>query len=338
MNSRIMGLLAALTFTVTPATAEDFYKSKTINIVVGATPSGSFDLNARSLARFMGRYIPGAPSIVVQNMPGAASLTAIRYIDSGAPKDGTAIGVFLPGIITLSLVTPDKITLDMKNYTWVGVVTPDNYRVCYGYGPNGVKTWDDLMKRPADKPFTMGTTGKGAANFIDGQVLKEVFGANLKIIMGYPGSTEMRLAVERGELDGDCGGYNSIPRAWINDKRVHNFVRFSESKPSEVPDSAVWVGSFAKTDEQRQLINFLYAAADLGRPFVMSRQVPADRVALIRQAFDATMKDAGFLEDMKKQDQPVQPISGIEAEKILARFFASASPTVVAKARKIYDE
>ena len=228
MTPRTMGLAVALVLSAAPVAAEDFYKGKTVNIVVGSTPSGSFDANARALARHMDRHIPGNPTVVVQNMPGAASLTAIRYIDAGAPKDGRALGVFLPGIITLSLVTPDKITLDMKNYAWVGVVSPDNYRVCYGYGPAGVKTWDDLMQRTADKPYTMGTTGKGAANFIDGQVLKEVLGANLKIIMGYPGSTEMRLSVERGELDGDCGGYNSIPRNWITDKRVHTFVRFSK--------------------------------------------------------------------------------------------------------------
>ena len=338
MTPRILGLAAALVLSAAPVAAEDFYKGKTVNIVVGSTPSGSFDANARALARHMDRHIPGNPTVVVQNMPGAASLTAIRYIDAGAPKDGRALGVFLPGIITLSLVTPDKITLDMKNYAWVGVVSPDNYRVCYGYGPTGVKTWADLMQRTADKPYTMGTTGKGAANFIDGQVLKEVLGANLKIIMGYPGSTEMRLSVERGELDGDCGGYNSIPRNWLAEKRVHTFVRFSQVKPAEVPDEAVWVGSYARTDEQRQLIQFLYAAADLGRPVVMSRQVPEDRIAIMRKAFDATVKDQAFLDDMKKQDQPVQPISGADAEKVLARFFASASPAVVAKARKIYDE
>lgn len=338
MKPRIIGMLAALAIASAPAAADDFYKGKTINIVVGATPSGSFDLNGRSLARHMGRYIPGTPTVVVQNMPGAASLTAIRYIEASAPKDGTALGIFLPGIITLSLVTPDKIKLDMKSYAWVGVVSPDNYRVCYGYGPNGVKSWNDLMNRTADKPFTMGTTGKGAANFIDGQVLKEVFGANLKIIMGYPGSTEMRLAVERNELDGDCGGYNSIPRSWLAEKRVHNFVRFSEKKPAEIPDSAVWVGSFAKTTEQRQLIEFLYATADLGRPVVMSRQVPADRLDLIRRAFDATMKDSAFLEEMKKQDQPVFPVKGEDAEKILERLVKNASPAIIARARKIYDE
>jgi tripartite-type tricarboxylate transporter receptor subunit TctC len=337
MYRRITSVVVLLALSAPPIAAEDFYKGKTVSIVVGSTPSGSFDANARALARYMDKYIPGNPTVVVQNMPGAASLTALRYIDSGAPKDGRALGVFLPGLITLSLVTPDKVTLDMRNYAWVGVVTPDNYRVCYGYGPDGVKNWDDLMRRTADKPFAMGTTGKGAANFIDGQVLREVFGANLKIIMGYPGSTEMRLSVERGELDGDCGGYNSIPRNWLAEKRVHVFVRFSESKPPEIPESAPWVGTFAKTDEQRQLLQFLYAAADLGRPVVMSKQVPEDRIEIMRRAFDATVKDAAFLDDMRKMDQPVVPLKGEDAEKVLARVLA-ASPAIIEKARRIYDE
>jgi len=163
----LLALMAASLF-ATPARAEDFYKGKTLDIVVGSTPSGSFDLISRTLARHMGRHIPGNPAIIVQNMPGAGSLTALFYVDANAPKDGTVLGVFLPGIITQSFVTPEKINLDLKKLAWVGIVSADNTRVCYGYGPQGVKSWDDLMQRGKDQPFIMGTTGTGASNYING--------------------------------------------------------------------------------------------------------------------------------------------------------------------------
>jgi tripartite-type tricarboxylate transporter receptor subunit TctC len=330
----VLLILAALAGT--QARGEDFYKGKRIDIVVGATPSGSFDLIARSLARHMGRHIPGGPAIIVQNMPGAGSLTALFYLDANAPKDGTVLGVFLPGIITQSFVTPDKIGLDLKKLAWVGVVSADNTRVCYGYGPDGVKSWDDLMRRTKDRPFIMGTTGTGASNYINGQSLVLAFQANLKIIMGFPGSTELRLAVERGELDGDCGGFVGIPPDWISSGKAHPFVRFAAERAPGIPASAVYVGDMAKTAEQKQLLGFLYCADKLGRPLVMSRQVPPERLQIMRAAFDETMRDPAFLADMERQQEPVNPVTGVEAER-LYNAMSQVPAEIVAKARKIYE-
>jgi tripartite-type tricarboxylate transporter receptor subunit TctC len=318
------------------AGADDFYKGKTFTVIVGSTPGGSFNANARSVARHLGSYIPGNPTVVVQNMPGAGSLTAVRYLEGSAARDGTAMTVFLPGIITQSIVAPEKIKLDMSKYTWIGVVSPDYFRVCYGFGPDGVKSWNDLMRRPKDKPFIMGTTGTGASNYINGASLRDVLGVNLKIIMGFPGSTEIRLAVERGELDGDCGGFNSVPPDWIRDGKAHPFVRFSEKRAAGIPESAVYVGKFVKTEAQMQLLEFLYGADELGRPFIMSRQVPEDRVTVIRKAFADTMKDPAFRAEMEKQQLPVIPLTGDEAERIYQRMM-SAPPAIVAKAKRIYE-
>jgi tripartite-type tricarboxylate transporter receptor subunit TctC len=335
LSRLVLALILAASF-AGGAGADDFYKGKTIDIVVGATPSGSFDLIARSLARHMGRHIPGNPSVIVQNMPGAGSLTALFYLDANAPKDGTVLGVFLPGIITQSFVTPEKIGLDLHKLAWVGIVSADNTRVCYGYGPDGVKDWNDLMRRTKDRPFIMGTTGTGASNYINGKSLVLVFQANLKIILGFPGSTELRLAVERGELDGDCGGFVGIPPDWIRDGKAHPFVRFAAERAPGIPESAVYVGDKAKTPEQKQLLAFLYSADKLGRPLVMSRQVPADRLALIRAAFNETMRDAAFRADMERQQEPVNPVPGEEAERIYGEM-SKAPPEIVAKARKIYE-
>ncbi len=324
----LAGLVAATPF----ARADDFYKGKTFTIVVGFSPGGGYDVNARALARRLGAHIPGNPSVIVQNMPGAGSLTSVRYLDVTAPKDGTVMTIFNPGLVTQSIIEPDKVQLDFRKFGWIGVVTPD-FRVCYGYGPNGVKSWDDMMHR---KEFILGSTARGSGNYINGATLREVFHAPIKQILGFPGSAEQRLAIERGELDGDCGSFASIPVEWIRDGLAHNFVRFTDRRPPEIPESAAFIGSFAKTDEQRQLLDVLDASDEVGRPFVMSKQVPPERIAIIRKAFNETMQDKDFLADMAKQQMPVNPITGEDADTIVAKMM-NAPPAVVAKAKAIYE-
>src|SRR5579864_2611138 len=324
----LAGLVAAPTF----ARADDFYKGKTFTIVVGFSPGGGYDVNARALSRHLSAHIPGNPGIIVQNMPGAGSLTSVRYLDVTAPKDGTVMTIFNPGLVTQSIIQPEKVQLDFRKYGWVGVITPD-FRVCYGYGQKGVRSWDDMMHR---KEFVLGSTARGSGNYINGATLREVFHAPVKQILGFPGSAEQRLAIERGELDGDCGSYSSVPIEWIRDGSAHPFVRFTEQRPPEIPESAVYIGTFAKTDEQRQLLDVLDASDEVGRPFIMSKQVPAERVAIIRKAFNETMQDKDLRTDMEKQQLPVNPITGEEAETIVTKMM-SAPPAVVAKAKAIYE-
>jgi tripartite-type tricarboxylate transporter receptor subunit TctC len=315
-----------------PARADDFYKGKIFTIVVGFTPAGGYDNYARNLARYIGNHIPGNPTVIVQNMPSAGSLTAVRYLNLTAPKDGTVMTIFNPGMVTQSIVQPERISLDFRQYAWVGVVTPD-YRVCYGFGPNGPKTWDEMMHR---KEFILGSTGKASGNYINGATLREVFHAPVKQIMGYPGSAEQRLAIEQGALDGDCGSYSSIPLEWIDKGLAHSFVRFSKERVDEIPESAVYIGTFAGSDEQKQLLNLLNGGDEVGRPFIMSKDVPADHLAIIRKAFDDTVEDPAFLADMAKQQLPVHPISGEKAEAIVNEL-VSAPPAIVAQAKPIYE-
>jgi tripartite-type tricarboxylate transporter receptor subunit TctC len=316
-----------------PALAQDdFYRGKTINIVVGFSAGGGYDVNARAVSRYLGKYVPGNPSVIVQNMPGAGSLTSVRYLDATAPKDGTAVTVFNPGLVTQSVVEPEKVNVDFRKLSWVGIITAD-FRVCYGFGPSGVKSWADMMSR---KEFILGSTAKGAGNYINGASLKHVFNAPVRQILGFPGSAEQRIAIERGELDGDCGSFSSIPVAWINERKAHPFVRFTEKRPAEIPDSATFINTFAKTEEQRQLLNVLNAADEIGRPFIVSKQVPAERLTILRNAFNATMKDPAFLAEMEKQQLPVHPLSGEEAEAVVARM-ANVPPQIAAKAKAIYE-
>jgi tripartite-type tricarboxylate transporter receptor subunit TctC len=328
-TSCALALSAAFT---APALAQaDFYKGKTVTIVVGFTPGGGYDINARGLARHLGKHIPGNPTIVVQNAPGAGSLSAVRNLDANLARDGTVVVTFNPGLVTQSFVQPETVKVDFRNVSWLGVVAAD-YRVCYGFGPDGVKTWADMMSR---KSFILGSTAKGAGNYINGATLRIVFNAPVRQILGFPGSAEQRIAIERGELDGDCGAYASITPNWIAEKKVHPFVRFSETR-GEAPESAVYVGTFAKTGDQRSLLNLLSGGDEIGRPFIMSKQVPADRLAILRQAFNATMKDPAFIADMQKLGHPVQPLPGEQAEAIVAKM-SGAPPAVLKKARAIYE-
>jgi tripartite-type tricarboxylate transporter receptor subunit TctC len=324
----VIGLVAAPVLTL----ADDFYKGKTFTFVVGFSPGGGYDVNARMVARYLPAHIPGNPGAIVQNMPGAGSLTSVRYLDVNAPKDGTAMTAFNSGLVTQSIFQPDKVQLDFRKYAWVGVVTPD-FRVCYGFGPKGVKSWDDMMHR---KEFVLGATARGSGAYINAATMREVFHAPIKQIMGFPGSAEVRLAILRGELDGDCGSFSSIPVEWLKDGLAHPFVRFSEERPADVPESAVYIGELAKTEEQKQLLQVINASDEVGRPFVMSKQVPAAHVAIIRNAFNETMKDKAFLAEMEKQQLPVIPLSGEHAEQIVDKMMG-APPAILAKAKAIYE-
>ena len=312
--------------------ADDFYKDRTINVVVGFTPGGGYDAYGRQLARHLSEHVPGKPNVIVQNMPGAGSLTAVRALDVTQPKDGTVIVIFNPGLILQSIVQPNTTPVDFRKYAFVGTVTPD-FRVCYGFGPTGVKSWTDMMSR---KEFILGSTAKGSGNYVNGASLREVFNAPVKQILGFPGSNEQRLAIERGELDGDCGSFNSIPPSWLTEGKVHPFVRFTREKESFMPDSARFIEEFATTQEQRELLAVINASDELGRPFIVSKDIPADRLAILRKAFDSLMKDPVFNAEMAKQALPVHPINGAESDRMLARMLNT--PRAIAdRARVIFE-
>lgn len=331
-HSVLFALLLVTAFGAMPARADDFYKGKTLNIIVGYTTGGGYDVYGRLLARYIAEYIPGRPTVIVKNQPGAGSLAAVRSLNVTQPKDGTVMVIFNPGLIIQSMIQPEMVDVDFRKLAWVGIATPD-FRVCFGYGDKGVKTWDDMMKR---KEFIMGGTGKGSGNYVNGAILRLVFGAPVKQVLGFPGGAEKRIALERGEIDGDCADMSSIPADWLSDNKVHPFVRFTKEKEQEVPDSAPWIGDFATTQDQKDLLDVLNAQDEVGRSFVVSGDVPADRLAILRKAFNETMKDPAFLAEAEKARSPIQPFTGEEAGQIVAKIL-SASPAVVARAKEIYE-
>lgn len=333
-KSRAVATAASIVLTMSGvgAKAEDFYKDKTVTIIVGFSPGGGYDSYARALSRHLGSHIAGKPNVIVQNMPGAGSLVALRALNATQPTDGTVMLIFNPGLITQSVVQPSLVGVKFSDYRWVGTVTPD-FRVCYGYGPKGVKSWSELMSR---KEFVIGSTAKGSGNYVNGATLRHVFGAPIKQVLGFPGSAEQRLAIERGELDGDCGSISSIPVQWLKQGLAHPFVRFTEKRPEGMSDKAVFIETLAKTDEQRKLLRVLNAEDEVGRSFLASGKVPAARLADLRTAFDATMKDPAFLAEMQKLTLPVSPMSGQATDDLVAEM-SKVPPDLVEKVKKIYE-
>ncbi len=315
---------------VVPAHADDFYKGKTLTIIVGFSPGGGFDINARLLARYIGRYIPGAPDVIVENLPGAGSITAIVRLDSDLPKDGTVIDTFNFGRIGDSLLQPDQTKIDFRNYAWIGSISED-LTTCYLWRDKGPKT---LAEMKAGGHYYFGLAGVGTSEDLNTKILKNIFGINIDQVAGYPGSAEIRVAIERGELDGDCGAWSSIPDDWTKSAKFHPVSRSGRTAPPGMPASVPYTVDAAPSDAARNIVRLLLADSEVGRPFIASRAVPAERIAILRTAFDAAVKDKDFLAEAAKLRLPVQPRTGADAAKIVAELYA-APPDTVAAARKV---
>jgi tripartite-type tricarboxylate transporter receptor subunit TctC len=314
------------------AQSDAFYNGKTVTIIVGYAPGGGYDQYARTLARYFGKHIPGNPSVVVEYLPGAATLVSVRHLDNGAPTNGTAITMFDPGLITSSLATPETTKIKLSDYRWIGTLARDQ-RVCYASIASGVRNWNDLMAK--DK-FIMGSTAKGADAYVNGAILRKVFEAHVVQIGGYPGSNDERLAVERGELDGNCAAWASLPPDWIANHRVNVFVRFSSTRPSDMPTTIPFITDLAATSDQMELLTVLNAPGELARPFIVSKSVPDAEIKILREAFQATTKDPDFAADLHKQSLPLDPIAGDEAEKVLAKIY-EASPALIEMIKQVLE-
>jgi tripartite-type tricarboxylate transporter receptor subunit TctC len=287
--------------------------------VVGYSVGGGYDQYARALARHLGSHIPGNPSVLVQNMPGAASLTSVRYLDASAARDGTVVTTFDPGLITESIASPEVFRLRFSDYQWIGSMLRD-VRICYAWGATGIRTWNDMMRR---KEFLIGTTAKGSNAYVNGAILRKVFNAPVRQIAGYPGSNEQRLAIERGELEGNCGSWSAMPQDWIVHGKINPLVRFSAKRPADMPESVPFIGDLATTQEQRDLLAVLNASAELGRPFIVNKAVPPERVNALRAAFQAALNDADFRAEAQAQSLPLDPVPGEEAAAIISKIYAA---------------
>jgi tripartite-type tricarboxylate transporter receptor subunit TctC len=313
---------------VGPARADsigDFYKGRNVSVVIGYSAGGGYDSYARVLARHMGKHIPGHPTLVPQNMPGAGSLNSANYLYNVAPKDGTVFATFARGLAMEPLIGHSGTRYEATKFNWLGSIT-NEVSVCATFGSK-IKTWDDVLT----KEFTVAGEGSGSDPDIFATVLKNEFGAKLKLITGYPGASEMSLAMERGEVDGRCGwSWSTIKaqkRDWLRDKKLNIVVQLSLKKSPDLPEVPLIV-DLAKNDKQKQILNLVFSRQVMGRPFAAPPGVPEDRVAALRAAFDQTMDDPEFRAEAEKQGLEINPVNGVELEKLVSDLYTTPKDVV----------
>jgi tripartite-type tricarboxylate transporter receptor subunit TctC len=305
-------------------TVDEFYRNKTVNILVGFTAGGGYDLYARLFGRHVGKHIPGNPTVVVQNMPGAGSMKAAQYVYGVAPKDGLTLATVSRGVVTDPLLSGTNI--DPTKFTWLGTITSET-SVCATWKTSPVKTWDDMFRRE----FSLGGSAIGADPDTFALILRNLFGAKVKLVTGYPGGNDINLAMERQEVDGRCGwSWTSLKsqKQWL--PQINLLTQFNLQKNPDLPDVAVALER-ATSDEQRQVLRLLIAGQYVGRPFFTSPDIPPERKAALRAAFDATMKDPQFLDEAAKSDLEISPVPAGPIDAFLADLYRTPKP-VVAKA------
>ena len=332
---RFAPLAALLSIAIAPAHAEDaasFFSGKMLRIIVGLPPGGAADAYARLVQRHLPAHLPGAPSIVVENVPGAGGMKSVEYLHSLA-ADGTAMATFSSGLLTEAITSPAHVNTDFRRQGWIGNVSEDA-RVCYLWHASGVRTWPDLLARPQ---VVFSASAAGTAGFVDAAMLRELFGVHLKQINGYRGSAEMRLAVEKGEVDGSCGGWTAMPEDWLRGGKVNVIVRLSPTLLPGMDKGVPFAGDLLHSERERAIFNFLMAPEKLGRLFMAAEGVPAARVAALRHAFDATVADPAFLQDAAKLRLTVTPMNGDEVARDIAALYATPAD-LVGRAKAIAGE
>jgi tripartite-type tricarboxylate transporter receptor subunit TctC len=314
------------TAVATPVEAADFYKGKTVKIVVGYSPGGGYDLYARNLGRYLGRHIAGKPNVIVQNMTGAGSLRAANYMYNIAPKDGTQMATFTRGVPLLSLTTKDKnLRYDPVKFTWIGSTASyaDDAYLLTVRRDKGIKSVRELMGANP-KQVTFGATNFGSTGTDVPLVLKETLGINIRLVHGYPGGSAINLAIARNEVHGRAQGLSSLRSMggdWRKDRIAlvqfaRGNVRHQDLK--DVPTAR----ELATREEDRALIDMLETAFFMARPYAAPPGIPADRTKILRTAFTAAQKDPGYVRDAGKLRLDVSPKTGAEVDKIVARIMA----------------
>jgi tripartite-type tricarboxylate transporter receptor subunit TctC len=282
--------------------------------------------------RHLPDHLPGTPPIVVENVPGAGSLKSVQYMES-LPSDGTAIVTFSSGLLTEAITAPNRVKIDFRQQGWIGNVSEDA-RVCYLWHTTGVRNWQDFVAR---KQVVFAASAPGTAGYVDAAMLRELFGVHLRQVNGYPGSADMRLAVERGEVDGGCGGWTAMPEDWLRGGNINVVVRLSPTLLPGMAKNVPFAGDLTTNERERAIFNFLMAPEKLGRLFMVSGKVPPKRVDALRRAFDLMLVDPAFLRDAESRRLTIVPMTGDEIAREIAALYA-ASAEVIARAKKIAGE
>jgi tripartite-type tricarboxylate transporter receptor subunit TctC len=331
LNRSIL-LLAVLAASAEPALAQspaEFYAGKQVRLVIGYGTGGGYDTYAKLLARFIGEHIPGKPTIIAQNMPGAGSRGAGNWLYNVAPKDGAVIAMLSQGTPADQALGQPGVQFDVRRFNWIGNMVVVN-NIMFVSAKTGVRTLADAKQ----KQLAIGSTGASSPSVLYPQVSNNLLGTHFKIVSGYPGGGDINLAVERGEVDGRGSDSWASMKAnnpdWIKNKTVNILFQVGPKREPDL-DAPLW-SELAENDQQRQILEVLSGDVAVGRPILTAPDVPADRVAALRAAFDATLKDPQFLAAAAKARMYMNPIGGVELQQIAGKI-VSPSPDVIAKVK-----
>jgi tripartite-type tricarboxylate transporter receptor subunit TctC len=314
-----MALLSSLTM---PARADDvtqFYRSHPVSMIIGFGVGGGYDLYGRLVSRYIGKYLPGNPTIVPENMAGAGSLRAVDYLYSVAPKDGSVIGTFSRTLPLAPLLSGAN--FDSRKFTWLGSVAQDVI-VCFTSRSSPIKTWQDLLT----KPSSLGGEGASAEPDIYARFVKNIFGARIKLVSGYRGTNDIFLAIERGELDGVCGvswgTVASVHPDYMRDGKINVIVQIGLRKAADLPKVPT-LADVAQNKDQEEIIKLIVTTLAMSRPFAAPPDVPADRKAALIAAFEKTTQDPQFKAEAERIKLDVDFVPAHDIDRLLAAAYAT---------------
>jgi tripartite-type tricarboxylate transporter receptor subunit TctC len=301
-------------------------------VIVGASVGGGFDTYARILAQHLGKHIAGNPTVIVQNMAGAGSLSAANYIANVAPKDGTAIGALNPGIVTDALFYPERVKFDARKVKWIGSALRETH-VALAWYKSPVKNFDDVFRRE----FVV--AGSGGTSNIYPMLMNAVLGTRFKLVAGYPGTAEGNLAMQRGEVDGNgaitWASVKATQGQELRDRNLRILVQFGLAKHRELAD-VPWIFDYARNPADRAALTLVLSTQEFGRPYMVAQGVPDNVVAVLRNAFDATIAAADFRGEASRRGLDLDPANGGEIQSLVDDIYRTR-PDVVSRVKKILD-
>jgi tripartite-type tricarboxylate transporter receptor subunit TctC len=343
MHHRTLMLAAAtiailLLFSVGKGQADDFFKGRSLRIIVSYFPGGGNDLEVRLIARHMRRHLPGNPSVIVQNMPGAGTVIGANYLYRMAPQDGTVVGIFGPTQVVRQVIGVPGVEFQSENFNWLIAANVGDVVTCVAKEATGVRNLDDVIKRK--EPLVVAASGPGSSTLTWPRAYQEILGANLKIVSGYPGAAGLRAAMERGEADATCISWAAYMRRAIKEMaasgtRVSVFTQMGMKAAPDLPQVQNALERVKSTTD-RQVITALLTEHSMARPFVAPPGVPAERVQLLRKAFMDTLRDPRLLEEANKIHVEINPLPGEGVQGIVANL-KNLPREVAAKVRSFME-
>ena len=321
------------------AQAEPFYKGKTIRIIIGSTPGGFYDRWGRLFARYMGKYIPGQPEVIAQNMPGAGSVIAANHVFSVAKPDGLTVAMPLNSVYVDQLVGREEVRFDLRKYHWIGSPAVESV-IFYMRADAPYRSVADIIK--AKEPPKCGSTGTASSDYILSKVLEETVGAKFNTVLGYPGGSEIDLAVEKGEVV--CRAHSTSAHfgrepfdTWHKkgfDRHIIQTSRKRDSRAGDVPTTHEIFDQYKVPANNRRFAQVVLAAGDFGRPMMVTPGTPAERIKILREAFVKTLNESELLAEAKKARMDVEPTSGEELETLVKEIF-DAPPEILERVKKM---